>query len=319
MNFNKIDIKSKNVIKKYLNKENRMSCAYCFTDMFIWKDKYETQYCIDDECLYLRQYSKEDNMFYYYMPMNSANIQDSINNIIIDALDNEYQFCFGNIHSDYLSLFENEYKDIFSIENVRDFSDYIYNSADLINLSGKKFHKKKNLINKFMREYDGRFEYRNITVDDTNKILEFNKMWCDKNLSKDSKDMEYETKAIALALENFAELEMKGGMILVDGNIIAYTLGSETNKETFVVQIEKALTEYSGAYQVINNLFAKNNLVDYKYINREEDLGIEGLRKAKLSYNPVIIDDYYMACAHVDKLKKVCMLKRTFHNSLLDA
>lgn len=303
MKFKNIDIESRNIINKYLTKENRISCAYCFTDIFIWKDKYHTQYCIEDDCLYLRQYDDESDLYYYYIPMNSKNLQDGINSIIIDSIENKYKFCFGNIEEKYINIFKEEYKDIFSVKLVRDFSDYIYNASDLINLSGKKFHKKKNLFNKFMREYEGRYEYRNITSKDINDILAFNKIWCEKNVSKDSDDMAAETRAITLALKNFEKLELKGGMLLVDGKIIAYTLGSKNNDDTFVVQIEKALVEYSGAYQVINNLFAKNNLEGYKYINREEDLGLEGLRKAKLSYNPVIIEDYYMAVAHIDRIE----------------
>ena len=193
---------------------------------------------------------------------------------------------------------------MFEIEHVRDFSDYIYSSENLINLSGKKFHKKKNLINKFMREYENRFEYRDITSNDRNVILEFNKLWCENNASKDEEDMAAETRAIELAMDNFDALCLKGGMILVDNKIIAYTLGSEINKETFGIQIEKALSEYSGSYQMINNLFAKNNLHGYKYINREEDLGIEGLRRAKMSYNPAIIEDYIMAKCCFDKVRK---------------
>lgn len=334
MKFKKIDIDSRNEIIKYLNKENRMSCAYCFTDIFIWKDKYNTEYCIEDNCLYMRQFDADTNMYFYYAPIvdnslaqveaididngkeqvlkididNEGNkceaMNNCISNIIIDSIDNNYQFCFGNISSKFAKFIEEEYSDVFELEHVRDFSDYIYNSIDLINLSGKKFHKKKNLLNKFMREYDGYYEYRDITSNDVKDILEFNKLWCESNLTKDAEDMADETRAIELAMKNFDALDLKGGMLLVDDKIIAYTLGSEINRDTFGIQIEKALSEYSGSYQMINNAFAMNNLKEYKYINREEDLGIDGLRRAKMSYNPVIIEDYIMAKYCREKVTK---------------
>ena len=346
MKFKKIDIDSSNVIIKYLNKENRRSCAYCFTDIFIWKDKHNTEYCIEDNCLYIRQFDSDTNMYFYYAPIIDNNLEhvgiididnrqeqvcendidkvehkrvtlnSCINNIIIDSIDNNYQFCFGNIGSDLLTFLTKEYGDMFEIEHVRDFSDYIYNSEELINLSGKKFHKKKNLLNKFMREYDGRYEYRDISSEDINDILEFNRLWCENNLAKDAEDMADETRAIELAMNNFDALDLKGGMLLVEDNIIAYTLGSEINRDTFGIQIEKALSEYSGSYQMINNAFAKNNLKDYKYINREEDLGIEGLRRAKMSYNPVIIEDYIMArycCKKVTKTYNLARVKNNYY------
>ena len=346
MKFKKIDIDSRDVIIKYLNKENRRSCAYCFTDIFIWKDKYNTEYCIEDNCLYIRQFDSDTNMYFYYAPIIDNNLEqveiididngqeqvcendidnvehkrvtlnNCINNIIIDSIDNNYQFCFGNIDSDLLKFLTKEYGDMFEIEHVRDFSDYIYNSEELINLSGKKFHKKKNLLNKFMREYDGRYEYKDISAEDINDILEFNRLWCENNLAKDAEDMADETRAIELAMNNFDALDLKGGMLLVEDNIIAYTLGSEINRDTFGIQIEKALSEYSGSYQMINNAFAKNNLKDYKYINREEDLGIEGLRRAKMSYNPVIIEDYIMArycCKKVTKTYNLARVKNDYY------
>lgn len=347
MIFKKIDIESRKEINKFLKIEDRKSCAYCFTDIFIWKDKYKTEFCIEDNCLYMRQFDIESNMYFYYAPIidnsreqteekendkdnglkmsygnnneNARNnhevITNCINKIIIDSIDNNYQFCFGNINQELSDFIIEEYGNIFEIEHVRDFSDYIYNSTDLINLSGKKFHKKKNLLNKFKRVYDGCYEYRDITSNDVKDILEFNKIWCESNLTKDAEDMADETKAIKLAMENFDALKLQGGMLLVNNKIIAYTLGSEITRDTFGIQIEKALSEYAGAYQMINNAFAKNNLEKYKFINREEDLGIEGLRKAKMSYNPVIIEDYIMAkccCENVRKTYNLTRVKSRF-------
>lgn len=322
MRFKKINIGDKELIDRYLVAANRLSCEYCFADLFMWKDKYSTEYAIEDGWLYIRQYSIEDKTYYYYVPMSleeketndidknshhiniNDDLKECINKVIVDALENDYSLSFGNINEDLLRLFKEDYSDVFVLENIPDYSDYIYNSSELINLSGKKFHKKKNLINKFKRDYEGRWQYKPIVAEDIEDILQFNRIWCDNNLSKDIEDMYDETIAIKSALANFDKLNMKGGMLLVDGKIIAYTLGCGSTKDVFVVQIEKALSSYVGAYQMINNLFAMNNASEYKYINREEDLGIEGIRKAKLSYNPVIMAMYYVAYADMQVIKK---------------
>ncbi len=318
MNFKKIDIQDREVINRYLLAADRLSCEYCFADIYMWRHKYNTEYCIEDEWLYIRQHSDDndfdDNVlksdinekkeFYYYVPItlnNTLDIKDAINNVVLDAIDNNYSLCFGNISMSLFNDFNEDYSDIFHVENIRDYSDYIYNSSDLINLSGKKFHKKKNLINKFKREYEGRWQYKSVEQNDIEDILKFNRLWCDNNSSKDIRDMYDETIAIRSALKNFDRLNMKGGILLVDGEIIAYTLGCESTKDVFVIQIEKALSSFAGAYQMINNLFATHETSKYKYINREEDLGIEGIRKAKMSYNPVFMEEYYAASVDLTK------------------
>ena len=103
-----------------------------------------------------------------------------------------------------------------------------------------------------------------------------------------------EVKAICESLENLEDFNMQGAVLYVDEKPVAMTLGSEISPNVYDINFEKALREYDGVYSVINNEFAKT-LTKYKYINREEDMGLEGLRKSKLSYNPVIILDRYNA------------------------
>ena len=133
-------------------------------------------------------------------------------------------------------------------------------------------------------------------------------------MNNDTEDQNFfnETCAISLALKNFEKLELKGGLIRLNGKIIAFTLGSRANEDTFIVHIEKADYTITGSYQMINNQFAINNFEGIKYINREEDLGIEGLRKAKLSYNPIILADNYSATVK----QEVAMLRKANNNDL---
>ena len=119
--------------------------------------------------------------------------------------------------------------------------------------------------------------------------------WMDVNGEDKDSSLEYDDLAATLMLENFDYLNLKGGLICVDGNIAAFTIGEELTEDTFIVHVEKAFTDIHGAYTIINQQFIENDASEYKYINREEDMGIENLRKAKLSYHPDILLEKYVA------------------------
>ena len=164
-------------------------------------------------------------------------------------------------------------------------------SRDLATLAGKRFHAKRNHISKFYRTYtDTRFE----TLSDSNitDALTVAKLWCAEN------DTDPEASSEIMAIREMCDLKdeynVKGAVLYVDSKPVAMTLGSEISPKVYDINFEKALREYDGVYAVINNEFAKT-LTQYEYINREEDMGLEGLKKSKLSYNPVIILDRWNA------------------------
>lgn len=281
------------LFNRYLDRENRRLCEYCFTDLFMWRNLYNTEYCIENDILYIRQSVTDRDGYFYFMPMPSdTKLIEGIYTIILDSIENDYSFSFGGASFAILPIIGREFKGVFHARLCREYSDYIYSAADLINLSGRKYHKKKNLVNKFKNVYKNRWEYRNITINDIDAIIDFNRLWIDSCENKDMDAIYSEDEAIKEALYNYKALGLKGGMILVDDEIIAYTLATKV-RDMYVIQIEKALPNYNGSYQMINNEFAKANCNDVKYINREEDVGIEGLRKAKMSYNPVHLEEYY--------------------------
>lgn len=163
----------------------------------------------------------------------------------------------------------------------RNTSDYLYSASDLINLAGRKFHSKRNHLNKFLRQYN--WEYQAMTPEVARECLSIESAWFDV------RDPEpcTEDEAMAIVLQNFQYLGVVGGVIKVDGAIQALTVGERLNQNTAVIHIEKANTEYDGAYAAINHEFAAREWAEMEFINREEDMGIEGLRKAKQSYYPV--------------------------------
>ena len=160
-------------------------------------------------------------------------------------------------------------------------SDYLYSASDLIDLAGRKYHSKRNHLNKFLRQYN--WEYQAMTPEIAEECLKIESSWFDVRNPEPCS----ENEAMAIVLRNFQSLGVVGGVIKVDGVIQALTVGEKLNQNTAVIHIEKANTEYDGAYAAINHEFAAREWSDLEFINREEDMGIEGLRKAKQSYYPV--------------------------------
>ena len=191
-----------------------------------------------------------------------------------------------------LSEFQEKYSQQYIFRESRDAADYIYLQSDLANLSGKKYHSKRNHINAFSKKHN--WHYEEITQNNIENVRLCAEKWYKENADKEDSFLLCEKKGIGTMLDNMERLSLKGGAIIVDSNVVAFTLGSAINDTVFDIHIEKALKDFAEAYTVINREFAAS-LSDYKYINREDDMGLEGLRKAKLSYKPEIILKKYFA------------------------
>ena len=161
----------------------------------------------------------------------------------------------------------------------------------MINLKGKKYSKKRNHISAFERENDWSFEM----IDEKNlpDCIAMNAAWARENEEKNPGSISLEQQAIHRAFDHYFELDFSGGLIRVEGKPVAFTMGENLNAETYCVHFEKAYADVRGAYPMINREFAKHALSGYKYINREDDAGVAGLRKAKLSYYPTILLEKY--------------------------
>ena len=182
-------------------------------------------------------------------------------------------------------------QDQFRVLPDRDSSDYVYSAQDLINLAGRKYHKKKNHLNRFLKDYQ--FEYRDLDMELVECFLVLQEEWCKMKECIESPELHSEDYAIHTALTSFEELDYKGGAIQIGSKIEAFSLGEKLNDNTAVIHIEKANPEIPGLYTAMNHSFCSSAWPDMKYINREQDLGIEGLRKAKESYHPHHMIDKY--------------------------
>lgn len=163
-------------------------------------------------------------------------------------------------------------------------ADYLYRTEDLIHLSGRKLHGKKNHLNQFLRNY--RWNYQAMTPEIAGECLELETGWFDLK-ERPEHPLSEEDQAMATILRNFGPLNLSGGVIRIDGQIQAIAVGERLNANTGVIHIEKGNIEFMGIYAAINQQFATHGMAETELLNREEDMGIEGLRKAKLSYHPI--------------------------------
>ena len=209
--------------------------------------------------------------------------------------DQGYPLKISSVNAQNLKWMQEYYKDTISVEANRDSFDYIYNTQDLIELKGKRYHGKRNHIKRFK---DNEWSFEPLTSDNFDECTAFAAQSYNASKGYDDFSAVVEQYAIHTFFSNFDYLELKGGLLRSDGKIVGFTIGEQLNSDTFVVHIEKASSEVQGAYPAICNEFACRYAGSFKYINREEDLGIEGLRKSKLSYHPVFLHEKYTVTFH---------------------
>ena len=271
----------------------RRNCDLSFSNLCSWRFLYHTKFAIINNFLVFKFWAGDE--LAYMMPVGEGNLEEVLNELIEDARQEGEPFCMLGVCSCMREDLEAIMPGQFGFTVDRDYADYIYLRSDLATLKGKKFQSKRNHINKFRNTYPD-YKYSPITKDRIQECLELEAKWCKANDCDQQEGTGNERRALIYALNHFEELGLTGGILHVNGQIVAFTFGMPINKETFGVHVEKADTSIEGAYAMINYEFANRIPEQYIYINREEDLGLEGLRKAKLSYQPVTILEKYMAC-----------------------
>lgn len=295
LDFRDITPDDKQRVENCTNKLNYYLCEHCFTDLFIWRGHYETKICFFNDFLLVKMKTVDEKKTMYLAPIGDGDLSSAIKVIEQDAKDRNEPFIMCSISEDMKQKIESIFPNKYNYETSEDGWDYIYLSEKLQTLSGKKLQSKRNLVNRFMAANEGRWSYEDLSKENIHDAFDFHIKWCEQNGCMKDKSFWGETCAIGSGLNHFDVLGLKGGILRLDGNVIAFTFGSKLTKDMFVIQIEKADNKIAGAYQMINQQFAKKNCTDVKYINREEDLGLEGLRKAKKSYYPEMMGIKYCA------------------------
>lgn len=274
--------------------------------IFLLQDKYGIELLVRDGFLF-RRYNGTCSRNGFGFPLavsENSTLKDALSFLVekCSAEKTPLRFCLctrdqkNEIDS---CLSENFPRIKISWNSGRNDSDYIYLAKNLAELPGQKFHKKKNHIARFMRLYENRWEFKTFPQNDiAGDIIYIEEKWLEeRNSSGGNSDhaLVLEKQGIASAVEFHSALNIRGGVLYVDRKPAAMTLASPVSPQVLDIHFEKALSGYAadGAYSVVNNLFAKESK-KFLYLNREEDMGVEGLRKAKLSYKPdIILDKFY--------------------------
>ncbi len=300
LNFRKLKLNDKQLIDKYVNDGETGGSAYSFGTLFAWGDSYQMEIAEHDNMLLMR--GCDDGQPYYVYPSGTGDVKAAVDAMIEDNKNNNCVFMLGQLLEENVEKLKELYDDEFDYFFSRDYSEYVYLTENMANLPGKKFHAKKNHINAFFRKHTD-IHIDPITTDNIHHCLQIQNEWLSER-SDANDELERENLAIAKAVENFTFLNFVGAILYADGKPIAFTMGEGLKNGTFCTHYEKALPDYRDAFPVINNGFTKLMLQSYKYVNREEDAGSEGLRKAKLSYYPEFLVKKYTAMFKNDVMRK---------------
>ena len=285
--FQPVTIDDKEIIQSFFNRVDFGNCDFSFSNIFSWRNTYDTTFAIENDFLYFR-FQPPKSLPGYLFPVGEGNLKVAIERLMQDSEERATELRLYAITQRMFDLLEEMMPEKFLYERDRDWYEYIYSSEDLITLVGKKYQAKRNHINKFKRVYE--WEYLPITREIIPDCLELYKRWCAENGNCNcEQSLIEEGAATQNAFQHFEKLGLIGGALRINGEILAYSYGQPLTKDTFGIHAEKCLSKIDGGFSMINREFAEHNCTAYTYINREEDLGKDSLRQAKMSYHPTIL------------------------------
>ncbi len=289
LDFQPVKIEDRDLILKNIPQSASQICDFSFGNIFCWSVGENTRIAETDGFIFLR--SRFNGIKSYAFPWGEGDIKTALKIIEEDAMERNADFSFYCLSEEQAEILKEIYGGRLILQEQRDFFDYVYLREKLATLSGRKYHSKKNHINSFCKK--NKFSYEELNESNLKECLEFSHFW-HKGGERNPK-LDEEMLVIEKAFEHFNELYLSGAVLRVDGKIVAYALGEKMpDGKTYCTHFEKASPEYLTAYSVINKLFAENSLKEYEYINREDDAGVENLRKAKTSYHPeYLVKKYY--------------------------
>ncbi len=276
MIFEKVTPLHKAVFDKYKDKESKYS-ENSFVTLYLWDKYYNLHFCEEDGFLFVRFTIEGKNQ--YLCPKGSGDLKGAFEKI----LNEEEKVRLRFVNENEKAFIEENFPNVFSFTLREDLCDYVYETEKLKSFSGKKLHGKKNHVNFFEKTYDYNYETvtEEVAINECKPLL---LKWIDEK-TKNLNPIEHD--AMEKIFDNYSLFNLTGGVIRVDGEIVAMSFGERLSSDTVLVQVEKAKEDMRGAYPMICKLFLENEWSDTTFVNREEDMGIEGLRKAKESYCPI--------------------------------
>jgi len=278
--FEPITIEKQSEYLDFFSRCPQKTSDYSFINLWGWAEEYGLCWAWEDDLVWLKQTRPE---VYYWAPIGSwqvINWPERFTRLAITA------GTFIRIPDEMVQIWKAGLADRLQIESTKSQWDYLYAISDLVNLRGNRFHKKKNLLYQFQKYYD--YTYRKFGPDTVELSLAMQMDWCSWRDCESSENLSAENRVIERILKNWDRLiGLTGGALVVNQKIVAYTVAEPLTNDMLLIHFEKASSEFKGGYQAINQMFLSHSTQNFKIVNREQDLGDEGLRKAKLSYHPV--------------------------------
>lgn len=288
LHFKPVEASDFNVLTGFFCQRPNKTCDSVFLDSFLWREYYKVQFAVSDGKA-IQWLMEEDGVKHSAMPICKEEDLEHYFYEMVDYFNQVLHLPFKIYLADEEAVEQLHLRESpeFDVIEQPDLKDYLYDGDSLRNLSGKKLHKKKNHLNAFLRDYEGRYEYRRLCCSDRDAVWKFLDHWREQKGDEAEDHLDYEVAGIHEILKNCSRLPVRMAGVFIDGKLEAFTIGSYNPYEDMaIIHIEKANPEIRGLYQYINQQFLVNEFPDVKLINREDDLGQEGLRKAKMSYNP---------------------------------
>lgn len=306
LGFKQIEMTDKDILNMFFKESQNQNSECTFTNLYMWRRCFAVRWVTVEGHLIVEPNAFESSWVLppYGYQYNDISYKHAIEILISYYHEREKPFVIRGVTEKEKERIEKLFPDEFDFVEERDIADYIYDAEDLRALRGRKYSKKRNHLNAFLKEYPD-YVFEPVTTEVVPEALDFLERWYgQRNKAGEIFDsMLCEREAIYDALTHLNQLDFVGGLIRINGKIVALTFGEKLRDDTVVIHIEKAYPDYRGLYAIINKEYLNRFWPKIEYVNREEDMGNEGLRQAKMSYYPAYLLNKYKAVLKNEKFK----------------
>ena len=298
LELQKITIDDKEMFDCFLKRKCSRNSEFTFTNLFMWRKSYDICYLILNDMLCIMPQHKGSTrsatfpIGFMTEDGGEYDIRPVIETLIRQAKEENREFLLRLYDDKTVDRLVTAFPGRFLITEDVNYFDYVYRVSDLVHLSGKRYHAKKNFVNRFQKSYD--WEYQRLGAENAGECMALFARWSQKE-NGDAESIAEEAEAVRELFENWDALGVRGGCLRVGGTMVAFSVGEPLCEDTVVIHLEHADTDYVGAFAMMNQQFLAQEWQNYEYVNREEDMGIPGLRKAKESYRPAFMVKKYVA------------------------
>ena len=299
--FRPVRLEDRSVIERHTMPSGIANCDLAFANMYCWQELYRSAWAIVEGFLVIRFRIDGGERIGYMQPLGEGDFTPILPLLREDAHAHGQRLRIIGLTELACAAMRERPPEHFAFASDRALEDYVYAADDLRNLPGRRYQPKRNHINRFTAEYPD-YRYEELTPERFDECMTLERAWRSAHEGHTA-ELCAEQRAMQRAFAHFEELGLYGGCIYVGDKLVAFTYGSAVNDRTFVTHVEKADTEFDGAFTIINKLFAQHLPERFLFIDREEDLGLEGLRRAKLSYHPAFLQRKFQAIRlHPDEI-----------------